>query len=270
MSQQKLDKDDKDYYFRLAVEQYSSIDLFFYLDRCPYSQIRALCVGIKKGYLITRVELDKIEDKQIIWGSEVTGYFTVRDDTIVHCQFTSRLVRMYTGPANNMFLVFPLPATLDHNRRRFSRRVTPEGEILQEFSIWHGELQGGDMESLPVLRWISLKNQQCQLGEISSNGLRLDLGEKSPAVPRLNVNDRILLRGDFGTPVRPFKIFVIGVVVRKMPDPENEDIINVGCHFINWRKVEDTRNTSWLRCDPQEGIGAIAQWISRNYRNLQV
>lgn len=269
MSENNLDRGDSEFFFNLAVQQYASIDLFFYLDRCPYTQIKALCVGVKKGYLVTRVPLEKIEEKQIIWGSEVTGYFTVRDATIEHCHFTSRLVRMYTAPVNSMYLVFPLPKTLDHNRRRFSRRVVPEKEFLQKLNLWHGELQGGDIESLPVLRWINLKNQQCQLGEISANGLRLDLGEKSPALPRLNVNDRILLRGDFGTASKPFNIFVIAVIVRKMADPENEELVNIGCHFINWRKVDDARNTSWLRCDAQEGIGVIAQWVSRNFRNLQ-
>ena len=100
--------------------------------------------------------------------------------------------------------------------------------------------------------------------------MRLDMAEKSPVASRINVNDRILLRGNFGTAGRPTQIFVLGVVIRKMPDPEDEEQLSIGCNFLNWRKVEDTRNTSWLRSDPQEGIGIIAQWISRNFRNLQI
>lgn len=262
-------KEGVEYYFDLAVRQYAMAELFFSFDHCPYSQLKALCVGVKKGYLITRVDLQKIDNKQIIWGSDVNGYFTIRDDTIIHCHFKSRLIRMYTAPANSMFLVFPLPRAIDFNQRRFTRRVKPEEDFLRSLNIWHGELQGGDMENLPKLRWISLKNQPCELGEISANGLRLEMATNSSLTPRMNINDRILLRGDFGNPNRPAMIFVLGDIVRKMVDPEDEEISSVGCAFINWRKVEDNRNTSWLRCDPQEGIGLIAQWISRNFRNLQ-
>ena len=83
------------------------------------------------------------------------------------------------------------------------------------------------------------------------------------------MHNRILLRGDFGIPGRPLIIFALGTVVRKMPDPELEESLCAGCSFLSWRKVDDARNTSWLRCDPQEGIGAIAQWISRNFRSVQ-
>lgn len=269
MADDRMDKDNNEYFFKLAVQQYSTADLFFYLDRCPYSQIKALCVGVKKGYLITRVSIEEIEDTQIIWGSEVNGYLTVRDETIIHCHFSTRLVRMYTAPPNAMFLVFPIPKDIDFNQRRFSRRVKPEEDFLKGLSVWYGELQGGDSENLPQLRWINLKKPEGEIGELSASGLRLDLPEQSAAGTRININDRILLRGNFGTSARPMPIFVLGAVVRKMPDPEDEEQLSVGCTFLNWRKVDDTRNTSWLRCDPQEGIAIIAQWISRNFRNLQ-
>lgn len=259
-----------DYYFGLAVQQYTTVNLIFFLDHTPYSQIKALCVGVKKGYLVTKVSLEKIENSQIIWGSEVNGYFTVRDDTLVHCHFKSHLIRMYTAPGNAMFLVFPLPRYIDFNQQRFSRRVRFEKEFTKNLNIWHGELQGGDIESLPQLRWITLNNHICEIGDISANGLMLEMAEKSPLVPRFNINDRILVRGNFGTPGKALLLFIIGAIVRKMPDPENEELLNIGCSFLNWRRVDDTRNTSWIRCDPQEGIGAVSQWISRNFRNMQV
>ncbi len=259
-----------DFYFGLAVQQYATVNLVFFLDHCPYSQIKALCVGVKKGYLVTKVALEKIQNNQIIWGSEVNGYFTVRDVNLVHCHFKSRLIRMYTAPANAMFLVFPLPRYVDFNQQRFSRRVRPEKDLLKNLNIWHGELQGGDIENLPQLRWINLANQNCEIGDISANGLMLEVPGQSPFAPRININDRILVRGDFGTPGKALLLFIIGSIVRKMSDPEDEEQLDIGCSFLNWRRVDDTRNTSWIRCDPLEGIGAVSQWISRNFRSMQV
>lgn len=270
MADNKFDKEQSDYYFQLAAQQYSKIDLYFYLGHCPYSQLNALCVAVKKGYLICRASIDQIEDNQIIWGSEVNGYFTVREEEIIHCHFSTKLVRMYTAPPNAMFLVFPIPQNIDFNQRRFSRRVKPEEDFLKNLHVWYGEMQGGDSESLPQLRWINLKMPEGELEELSSSGMRLYLAEKGAAAARIKINDTILLRGDFGTPGRPMMIYVLATVVRKVPDLDNEEQITVGCSFICWRKVEDTRNTSWLRCDPHEGIGAIAQWISRNFHHLQI
>lgn len=264
-----LEKDEVAYYFNLVVEHHSDVDCYFYLDHCLYSRIRATCAGIKNGHLVARVSLEELDKNPLVWGSEVNAYFSVRDVDVVHCHFKSRLVRMYNA-ANAMFLIFPLPKNLDHNQRRFSRRVNLFEMEGVELAVWHGEMQGGNMESQPQLRWIALRGQPCSVGEISANGLRLDIEEKSLLAAKIGVNDLVLLKGDFAPKSRPCPIFVLGVAVRKMPDIEAEGIIDVGCHFLNWRKVNDSQNPAWFRADPQEGIGMIAQWVSRNFRSLQV
>lgn len=270
MAENNLAKEGSDYYFGLAVQQYVTINFVFMLDHVPFTQIKALCAGVKKGYLVTKASLEKIDRHPVIWGSEVNGYFTVRDDDLAHCHFKSRLVRMYMAPGNAMFLVFPLPRFLDFNQQRFSRRVRFEKDLLESLGVWHGELKGGGMESLPQLSWHSLKSQQCEIGDISATGLMLQMPAKSPLAPHFNIHDRILMRGNFGTPARAALLFILGAIVRKMPDIEDEERLNIGCSFLNWRRVEDTRNTSWIRCDPQEGIAMVSQWISRNYRSMQV
>lgn len=264
------EKNEVSYFFDLAVEQYAELELYFYLDRCMFSSIHATCAGIKNGHIIARVPIAEIDKNPIVWGSEINAYFTVRDAEITHCHFKSRLVRMYNAPPNAMFLVFPLPRHMDHQQRRFSRRVQIDREDAETIDIWHGELQGGDMENLPKLRWIALRDQYCSLGEISANGMRLDFPERNPHTGKIGINDLVLLKGDFAPAGKSCPIFVLGMVVRKKADIEHEDIICVGCHFLSWRKVNDSTNPTWFRADPQEGVGMIAQWVSRNFRSLQV
>ena len=268
MADENRDLDKSAWYFKLAVEQYVEINLFFYVDKCLYSSLRALCVGIKKGHVITRAPLETLMHKSIVWGSEISGYFTVRDLEIEHCHFTSRLVRLYNSPPSSMFLVFPEPQIIDHQQRRFSKRVNLDEETGEKFDAWHGEMDSGNMETLPRLRWTPLKNRQCELDEISANGMRLTMNAQSPMAARIGVNDLILLKGNFGVPTKPVNLFVLGRIVRKLPDPEDKEIIQAGCHFFSWRKVDDTRNSNWFRADTQEGIGQIAQWVSRNFRNV--
>lgn len=268
MAENSREKESVDYYFNLAAQQYAAVNLLFFLDHAPYSQIKAVCVGVKKGFLVAKVSLERMNDKQIVWGSEVNGYFTVRDDNLVHCHFKSRLVRMYNAPDSAMLLVFPLPRFLDFNQQRFTRRVRPNEELLEEIRVWHGEMHGGDYESLPQMRWINL-DKQSRIGDISANGMMLEMAESSPFAQRININDRVLVRGNFGVPSKELLLFIIGRVVRKTPDIENPEQLAIGCSFLNWRRVDDTRNTSWLRCDPQEGIAIIAQWASRNFRGMR-
>lgn len=269
MADADRDVNSSSYYFSLAVQQYAEINLYFYVDKCLYSNLRALCVGVKKGHVITRAPLDKIEQNSIVWGSEISGYFTVRDIEIEHCHFQSRLVRLYNSPPASMFLVFPEPRSIDHQQRRFSKRVSLEGSLADKFAVWLGELDSGDNSTLPRLRWTPLKNRQCEIDEISANGMRLAMSAKSPMAAKVGVNDLLLLKGDFGTPGRPADLFVLARVVRKMPDPDEEDILQAGCHFFSWRKVDDSRTSTWFRADSQEGIGLVAQWVSRNFRNMQ-
>lgn len=269
MAESEREINDSNYYFNLAVEQYSEINLYFYVDKCLYSNLRALCVGVKKGHVITRAPLDQIEHNSIVWGSEISGYFTVRDIEIEHCHFTSRLIRLYNSPPSSMFLVFPLPRAVDHQQRRFSKRVAIDEDNSDKFEVWLGEMDAGDSSTLPRLRWTALKHRQCEIDEISANGMRLAMFAKNPMAAKVGVNELVLLKGDFGYPGKPANLYVLSRVVRKMPDPEDNEIVQAGCHFFSWRKVDDSRNSNWFRADSQEGIGLVAQWVSRNFRNLQ-
>ncbi len=265
------DTNDVSYYFRLATEQYADISLLFYLDRCPYSRITARCAGVKNGHFVLRAPLEEVENTQIVWGSAVKGYFSVRDERMTPCSFKSRLARIYNGTPNAIYMILPLPRLLDHNQRRFSRRVTMDPEMAESFGLWHGMLEGGDAENLPQWRWLAPESRFCDFDEISATGLRLDFPEKSPICAKMAVNDPILLKGNFAAGRKPMPIFVLGKIVRIMEREENEvGITSVGCNFITWRKVEDTGGQAWFRADPQEGIGLIAQWISRNFRNVNI
>lgn len=258
--------DNIEYYFNLAIEQYSDINIVFLLDQCPYSRLTALCVGIKNGHFIVRVALDQIDLHPLVWGSEANCYFQVRDAQMVVCHFVTKLVRIYNAPPHAMFLVFPLPAALDHNQRRFGRRVTLYDDEEAELRVWHCYPSGGDDEELPVLRWEDLARHQCELDDLSANGMRLRINEKNPYYGKLHVNDRLLLRGNFGSSKKPARLYAMAQLVRKTPLPDSEDDMAIGCQFISWRKTDDAK--TWFRADQREGIAAIAQWISRNFRNL--
>lgn len=259
-------EDEVTYYFKLAVEQYAEMSLVFMLDMCPYSRINALCVGVKNGFFIARVLMEEVNSQPLIWGSDVNGYFTVRDEHIVHCHFKSKLVRLNNAPPDALFMAFPLPANIDHEQRRFSRRVNLDEDTEHKLKVWHSYMFGGDFETPPQMRWESLKNRNCELVELSANGMRLELEEKNPLFPKLSVADNVLLLGDFGSPSKPAPLYILGNIVRKMPKPDVEGVMCIGCHFNSWRKVPG--DGTWFRADPQEGIGQVAQWISRNFRNL--
>lgn len=257
------------FYFDLAVEQNSMINMYFMVDKCQFSFLSAPCVVVKGGHFVVRVSLNDIDNNQpIIWGTEVNGYFTVRDINPVNCHFTSKLVRMYNGPLNSLYLVFPLPKFIDHNQRRFSRRINIDDEISENFHVWYGSMEGGDTNTLPELVWSGLKHTSCELSELSSSGLRLDLPEHNPLCTKMMINNLILLKGNFGTPNKIIPIFVIGIIVRKMPNPEMDGIMSIGCQFHSWRKVDARSANTWFRSDPREGIGLIAEWIARNYRAI--
>lgn len=257
-------------FFELAAQQYADIWISFYLDRCPYSRLQATCVGLKNGHLVARASLGEIGRQPIVWGTQVHAYFSVRDVDVVHCHFVSRLTRLYSAPPDSMLLVFPLPERLDHSQRRFSRRVEIKEDKIADFGLWHGALYGDNAEKLPQFRWEQLQGAFCSVGEISANGMRLDLNEAGPHAARITVNDWILLRGDFGAAAKSSPIFVLGNVVRKMADPQTEGIVCAGCHFMSWRKVSGANSNTWFKAGNEEGIAMIAQWISRNFRSLGV
>lgn len=261
-------RDKVEYFFDLAIRDYTNINLLFYLDKCEYSSLEGMCVGLKNGHFIVRAKLEDVENSPLVWGTEVAGYFTVRDVEIIPCHFHTRLVRIYNAPPDALFLVFPLPQFIDHEQRRFSRRVGLELGAKSEFSIWHGMFINGDSETAPQLRWTMLESRHCEFAELSANGMRLDFEEKSPILEKMAINDEMLLRGNFGTRTRADDIYVLGNIVRIMKKPESEGIISVGCHFRAWRKVTASANQAWFRSHPQEGIGQISQWLARNFRRV--
>lgn len=257
--------EDPEYYFGLACREHARVNLFFTLDMCHISNIRATCVMVKNGHLVASAPIGEIESQPIVWGTDTSGYFMVRDVDIVHCHFKSRLARIYNGPPNAMFLVFPLPESIDHQQRRSSRRITLNEEQAAAFKIWYGEIEEKD-EKLPAMRWLSLAPPKCSLGDISSSGLRLDMPQKEALAERIDTNDLVLLRGDFGQKGKALPLSVIALVRRKMPWPENNGMLSVGCHFLEWRKHEGLHSHTWFRPEADAGIPAIAQWISRNFR----
>ena len=46
--------------------------------------------------------------------------------------------------------------------------------------------------------------------------------------------------------------------------------MSLGCQFHSWRKIDPRVSKPWFRSDPKEGIGAIAEWIARNYRSIGI
>lgn len=263
------DPNDVVYFFDLAIQQYADLNLFFYLDKCEYSHIKSMCVGIKKGHFITRTPLAQIAKTPIVWGTEVNGYFSVRDTRLETCHFRTNLARIYNAPPDSIFLVFPLPRVIDHNQRRFSMRVNLDEEVADKFGVWHGILEGGDDTALPALRWLGLDPRHCPLAELSANGMRLDFAEKSPMLEKMSINDEMLLRGNFGIPKKPVEIFALGNVVRIMPKLESEGMVSVGCHFRAWRKTDSPFSQAWFKADTEVGIGVIAQWLARNFKAVR-
>lgn len=251
-------------WFNFACSQSVPINLVFLLDKCEVSRFAAPCIMIKNGHFVVRAELEQLAEHPLIWGSEVSGYFTVMRDKPVACHFLSRLARIYNGPLNSMYLVFPLPEEVDHNQRRFSKRVNLDRESAEGFGIWHGRLVLGGPEDLPELSWTPLENDECELGELSASGMRLDALDTSP-LSHSSINDPVLLKGDFGRSGESNPIFVRGMIVRAMPKPDVEGVTSYGCRFLSWRKVVTPFANTWFRVD-EDGVGAIAEWLNRNFR----
>ncbi len=256
-------------YFDLALAQSARVNLAFLLDKCQISLLRSSILMVKNGHFVIRATMDELNTQQIIWGGEVSGYFDVRvNNKTVLCNFTTRLSRLYNGPLNSMYLIFPLPETIGHNQRRFSKRVNMDDEATEGFGLWHGTFVGGGQEKLPELLWTALNGDDLELGELSASGMRLDVRDSSPLIAKLNIQDQILLKGDFGKEKAPNQLFVLGNIVRSMRKPESEGIRSYGCHFRAWRKVVTPNGNTWFRADDQDGVALIAEWLSRNFRTV--
>lgn len=264
-----LSREEAEYFFQLATNQYAEINLFFYLDKCEYSNFKALCVGIKNSHFITRVAIEQVDKTPIVWGTEVSGYFTVRDVDSVACHFYSKLARIYNAPPNALYLVFPIPSHIDFNQKRYSKRVNLDEDSVAGIDAWHGMIEGGDFEKLPVLRWIKLEQRFCEIAELSASGMRIDFPENSPILEKMALNDEILLRGDFTVAKQPNDVYILGNIVRIMPKPETEGIMSVGVRFRCWRKIASKAGQAWFRADSKDGIGFISQWLSRRFRAVR-
>lgn len=253
--------------FQLATEQQVTINLTFLMDLCQFSVIHGQCVLLKNKHFVVRVSLEQLKEKQLIWGADVDGFFAVRtelDRRVVH--FKSRLVRLYNAPPDSMYLIFPIPSHVDQGQRRNSRRVELGKEKASAFQVWYGAMEGGDETHLPQEVWKSFRDNQCDLGELSASGMRLDFQAEDPLVGQLLIDTPVLLKGDFGPGSKPTPLFILGTVVRKMPRKDKEGLMSVGCHFFSWRRVSGPDSETWFKADPQDGIALVSQWLGRQYR----
>lgn len=253
-------------YFQKAEEDHTDMNLIFMLDMCQICTVRAPCVMIKNRHFVVRVPLDRLKDKQIIWGGEVHGYFSVRTTDSKTIHFRSRLARIYNAPPDSLFLVMPLPPHIDHEQRRNSRRVDIDRDSASGFGVWYGSLEGGNDKSLPQQIWRPFENEECELGELSASGMRLDFQSDNPLVNQLVIDTPVLLKGDFGSKGKPMPLFILGKVVRKMPRKDKEGLMSVGCHFNSFRKTASAEGELWFKADPSEGIAVVSQWLGRNFR----
>lgn len=254
------------FYFQKAYEDKTDITLMFLMDMCQFSTLRAPCVMIKNKHFVMRVPLQTLKDTQIVWGAEVHGYFYVRTDDRETIHFKSRLVRIYNAPPDSMFLVMPLPAHIDHEQRRNSRRVDLDPESADGFGVWYGSLEGGNEFDLPQQIWRPFNDADCELGELSASGMRLDFSTDNPLSTLLTIDTPVLLKGDFGSDSHPKPLFILGTVVRKMPRKDKAGLMSVGCHFFSWRKITGVENERWFKADEREGIALVSQWLMRNFR----
>lgn len=254
------------YYFHKAYEDKVEVNLMFMMDMCQFAAIHAPCVMIKNKHFVLRVPLETLNDTQIVWGAEVNGYFTVRIDDTETIHFKSKLVRIYNAPPDSMFLVLPLPKHIDHEQRRNSRRVDLDPKCAKGFGVWYGSLEGGNEKELPQQIWRAFNEAECELGELSASGMRLDFSADTPLVQQLALDSTVLLKGDFGSKTQPQELFILGTVVRKMPRKDKQGLMSIGCHFISWRKVAGGNNERWFKADDQEGIAIVSQYLIRNFR----
>ncbi len=261
-----LQADRITFYFQKAIEDHVDINLMIFMDMCQFSSFRAPCVMIKNRHFVMRVPLQTVKEKQIIWGADVNGYFSLRLDDKETIHFKSKLVRIYNAPPDSLFLVMPLPKQLDHSQRRNSRRVDIGQDDADNFGVWYGSLEGGNENELPQQIWRPFNESGCFLGELSASGMRLDFSADNPLMRLLTIDTPVLLKGNFGSATRPQSIFILGAVVRKMPRKDKEGLMSVGCHFTSWRKINGIENESWFKADEMEGIAIVSQWLMRNFR----
>lgn len=255
--------------FQLAIEQEVRVNLTFLMDLCQFSIITGQFAFFKNRHFGVRADLRQLREKQVIWGADVDGFFAVRtelDRQVVH--FKSKLVRLYNAPPDSMYLIFPLPAYVDDAQRRHSRRVELGRESSASLQAWYGVMEGGDQVGLPQQVWKSLRENQCEIGELSPSGMRLDFQADNAISGQLLVDTPILLKGEFGPKSKQDQLFVLGTIVRRMSRKDKDGIMSVGCHFFRWRRIAGADSETWFKADPQDGIALISQWLRNPYRGI--
>ena len=80
-----------------------------------------------------------------------------------------------------------------------------------------------------------------RIGRHIISGLRVDISEKNSIAEIIDINDPVLLHGDFGQPGKPLPLSLIAIVRRKMPAQKEKDIVSIGCHFFEVAKKSMAR-----------------------------
>lgn len=250
------------HFLELARDQGVRLHLDFFLDNCRISHLTCLCAAVKNGRFAVRCPLDAIAEQPVLWGGEVKCYFTITDGKDVPCDFTSRVERLYNGPSESMYLIFPLPTFMGHNQRRSSVRLGLERERPTGFSIWHSLLSEGSSSKLPEVQWVALEEGAYSLADLSAGGMRLDVAAGCRASSQMMSGELVLLKGDFGRQgQQPCLVFLVGTIVRSVVKPDSGGALSVGIRFQRWKKVEDKRG-AWFKADADGGMSFVAAWIS--------
>lgn len=230
-----------EHYFSLGCQQQAQLALTFLLDRCPVSRVVARLAMLQKRHFVAEATLEELAAQPLLWGGEARGAFIADDTSRVQCTFGTRLVRVVKAAENQLYLVLELPAG----------GAAPEA-APQDYDVWFGIFSGGSESALPALAWHELPPRICRLAEISSLGLRLDIGSGDEQPPRIAYKDNILLRASLGRQDH----YLLGQVIRSLPNALQPGVTSYGCNFLAWCERISAK-TSWLDIDPERGVGFL-------------
>lgn len=221
------------------------------------SQVMGTFAAIGANHVGIRADVADVENAPILWGCPCRCNFDIRDVDALSLSFTSRVERFYNSPNRAMHIILELPRAVEMCQRRFSRRVTLTEEEAAPFGVWRGILRGSDPDDLPRFEWEPIENTTFRLAGISASGCRL-ISPRENAT-HLNMEDNILLRGDFGSKTSK-AVYILSNVVR-MGRGRDDDEVVVGCHFRSWSRAGAPQHT-WFRTN-DEGLGFVGEWVSR-------
>lgn len=233
------------HYIRFAVMHSLEISITFLLDKCPVSKLKGTCAILKDNHFIVKIQMEEICSHPLLWGGEARCKLVASMPDPVQCYFGTRLSRIVNGSDNAIFLVFELPGQAQYHAH---------GAMLNdyEFTTWSGTFTGGESVALPAMRWQELNSDWCHLAELSASGVRLDIKNTSPSAIRLSSKDNILMRVAPKWPEGSAPFFLLGQIVRIVPDAE-ADIISYGCVFLSWSN-DKSFEKDWVDIDAQKGV----------------